>query len=98
MVAMVQRGQACDSLVRYQEMVIQLGLRAEASSDSVLVLTQKELNEVKALVKILEDKFQVQLALTVVAIKQKRKWVVIAIGSIGLLILETTLVILGSAH
>lgn len=98
LVAMAQRALVCDTLVRYQEQVISLGIRTQASTDSVMILTEKELVVVQALAGKWEEMFNIQFKLTAVEIKQKKKWVIIAVAAIILVIVETTLVILGSSR
>lgn len=98
LVAIAKKAKVCDTLVQYQERVIQLGIRAEASADSLLTLTREEVTAVRALAKEWEAKYNVQVSLTAVVVRQKRKWVAIAIVSIIVLVGETVLVIAGAAH
>lgn len=59
-----------------------MGLRAQTASDSVLVLTNKELAAVQKLADQWKEIYGIQVNLTKVAEKQKWKWVKIAIVAI----------------
>lgn len=82
LVALAKQVKVQDTLIHYQEAVIRLGLRAQESSDSLLVITQAELVAVQKMCDLLKDQYNIQVKLTAVAIKQKRKWVAIAVCGI----------------
>lgn len=94
--AIAQQVKVQDTLIRYQEEVIRLGLRAQSSSDSVLVLTKTELVAVRKMCDLLKDQVNIQVKLTAVAIKQKRKWVGIAVC--GMITTTVAVVVLIVGH
>lgn len=96
LVAIAQQVKVQDTLIRYQEEVIRLGLRAQSSSDSVLVLTKTELVAVRKMCDLLKDQVNIQVKLTAVAIKQKRKWVGIAVC--GMITTTVAVVVLIVGH
>jgi hypothetical protein len=84
MVKLAQQAVACDSLVRYQEFEINKGLREQQSAEELLRIRTDELRASQAEVSSTQGLYQTQVGLTKEAKKQKRKWVIIAIGGIVL--------------
>lgn len=75
LVAIAERVPVQDSLIAYQQEVIRLGIRAQASTDSVLVLTRKELEACDKLTDSWKEAYNLQLEISAELLIAKRKWV-----------------------
>lgn len=80
LVQIAKEGSSCDSLVKKQAKDINMGLKYEASQDSLLRLRSIQIGTLTSDAKNWEDRFNNQVALTKIQKKKKRKWVFISIG------------------
>jgi len=82
LVKLAKQAESCDSLVKYQEKEIRIGLRLQEAADSLIQVKQQKINISEAETLLWIDRYNNQCQLTKIEKKRKRKWRVIAIVGI----------------
>ncbi len=78
---MAQQAATADSVIRYQEVEINKGVKAQIASDSLLDIRTKELISERKESGNWKGAYDTQYKITEIEKKQKRKWVLIAISA-----------------